>query len=64
MANKFVAVTIRIPPEDHKALRHFSAEAHMSINKIMLLLIRKGVPEKYWHLHFSKPGDEWLEDDE
>lgn len=53
MANKTVAVTIRIPPEDHKALRHFSAEAHMSINKIMLLLIKRGVPSRYWHLKFT-----------
>jgi len=57
MANKFVAVTIRIPPEDHKALRHFSAEAHMSINKIMLLLIKRGVPSRYWHLKFTDGSD-------
>lgn len=60
---KHVAVTIRIKPEDHKALKLFSIEAKTSINEIMNILIRKGTPAKYYHVRYGKPEDDWLNDD-
>ena len=49
-----VRLTLRLKPDDHRAIKRMAVELDTSINKLLDLLVSKSVPRKYYGDIYNK----------